>query len=113
MTCCVRVQAPNGSHVLARALLDSASSASFVSERLAQCLSLPRNKRDIVISGIVELTHRSQTHCFTTFDVFPVSLSTKVTVAVVPQVTCDLPTHHVPFNSNCMESPERAPASRP
>ena len=31
MTCCVCVTSSNGSHVIARALLDSASSASFVS----------------------------------------------------------------------------------
>lgn len=102
MTCCVRVKSPDGSHVVARALLDSASSASFVSERLAQSLSLPRTKRDVVISGVAGLAHRSQTHCFTTFDVSPVSLSTKVTsvtAAIVPQVTCDLPTHPVPLNS--------------
>ena len=52
MTCRVRVKSPKGSDVVARALLDSASSASFVSERLAQTLGLPRTKRDVVISGI-------------------------------------------------------------
>jgi len=42
MTCQVRVKSPNGSHAVARVLLDSASSASFVSEHLAQSLHLPR-----------------------------------------------------------------------
>ena len=41
MTCHVSVIAPDGSSVEARALLDNASSASFVSERLVQSLSLP------------------------------------------------------------------------
>ena len=36
MTCLVRVKSPDGSHAVARALLDSASSATFISERLAQ-----------------------------------------------------------------------------
>ncbi len=40
MTCMVLVKAPDGSTVKARALLESASSASFVSERLAKGLSL-------------------------------------------------------------------------
>ena len=93
------MKSPDGSHVIARALLDSASSASFVSERLAQTLGLPRTKRD-VISGIAGLTHQSRTHSFTTFEVSPVSLSTKVlsvTAAIVPQVTCELPPHPIPF----------------
>ena len=46
MTCRVLVYAPDGTHIEARALLDNASSASFVSERLAQtlidCLELTR-----------------------------------------------------------------------
>ena len=42
MTCRVLVQAPDGTLVESRALLDSGSSASFVSERLVQSLSLPR-----------------------------------------------------------------------
>ena len=40
MTCRVLVYAPDGTHIEARALLDNASSASFVSERLAQTLNL-------------------------------------------------------------------------
>ena len=41
MTCRVRVDAPNGSTAEVRALLDCASSACFVSERLTQTLNLP------------------------------------------------------------------------
>ena len=59
MTCHIRVRSPKGTHVVARALLDSASSTSFVSERLAQTLGLPRTKRDVVISGIAGITHQS------------------------------------------------------
>ena len=40
MTCLILVAAPNGSLVEVRALLDSASSASFVSECLTQSLGL-------------------------------------------------------------------------
>lgn len=102
MTCRVHVKSPNGSHVIARALLDSASSASFISEHIAQSLSLPRTKRDVVISGIAGLKHQSKTHYFTTFEISPVSLSTKrlnITAAIIPQVTCELPPHPIPFKS--------------
>ena len=47
MTCCVLITAPDGSSVEARALLDNASSASFVSERLANSLSLKRRRQSI------------------------------------------------------------------
>ena len=43
MTCRILIDAPDGSSVEARAILDSASSASFVSERLSQALCLPRS----------------------------------------------------------------------
>ena len=41
MTCRVCVKSPSGACTIARALLDSASSASFISEHLAQSLRLP------------------------------------------------------------------------
>ena len=41
MTCRVMVSAPDGSSIEARAILDSALSASFISEHLAQSLCLP------------------------------------------------------------------------
>ena len=44
MTCLVRVKSPNSSCVVARAMLDSASSATFVSDRLVQSLHLPPTK---------------------------------------------------------------------
>lgn len=43
MTCQVMIVSPNGSSMKARALLDSGSSASFVSERMAWSLHLPRS----------------------------------------------------------------------
>ncbi len=58
MTCRILVSAPDGTSVEARALLDNASSASFVSERLAQSLRLPRVNQAITVSGIVGLKHK-------------------------------------------------------
>ena len=52
MTCCVKIVGPDSSTTKARALLDSASSASFIAEHLAQRLRLARRSHSINISGI-------------------------------------------------------------
>ena len=99
MTCRVLVTAPNGTSVEARALLDNASSASFVSERLAQNLRLPRSNQNITVSGIAGLQHKTPIQSVTRFEVSPVALSGKnigVTAIIVPRVTCDLPLSPVP-----------------
>ena len=99
MTCQLLVHASDGSHVKARGLLDSASSTSFVSERLAQALCLSRSSRTVSISGIGGLSHQSP---LTTFNISPISSPTEefqVTAVVIPRVTCDLPLQPVHFNS--------------
>ena len=101
MTCCVMVSAPDGSSIEARAILDSASSASFVSEHLAQSLCLPRSTRNARISGIGGISHESPVQSITTFDISAVRSSSKkigVTAVVVPRVTCDLLLLPIPFN---------------
>ena len=102
MTCQLLVHAPDGSNVKAHGLLDSASSTSFVSERLAQSICLPRSSRTDSISGIAGLSHQSPLHSVTTFSIWAISSPTaklQVTAIVVPRVTCDLPLQPVPFNS--------------
>ena len=64
MTCRVLVKAPDGTYVEARALLDNASSASFISERLSQSFQLPRANQNLRISGIVGLPQRASSACF-------------------------------------------------
>lgn len=101
MTCRVLVNAPDGSSVEARALLDSASSTSFVSERLAQGLRLPRSHQSTRISGVAGLSCNSSTQHITTFKVSSLHSPSKkidVTAVVVPRVTCDLPLHPVPLD---------------
>ena len=101
MTCRVMVSAPDGSSIEARAILNSASSASFVSERLAQSLCLPRSTRNARISGIGGISHKSPVQSITTFDISAVRSSSKkigVTAVVVPRVTCNLPLLPIPFN---------------
>ena len=56
MTCRILVDAPDGTSVEARALLDCASSASFISERLTQSLCLPRSSQNVRISSVAGLS---------------------------------------------------------
>ena len=100
MTCRVLVSAPDGTSVEARALLDNASSASFISEHLAQSLCLPRAKQKAKISGIADLSHNSPTQSLASFSIVPVRHPhTKINIdaVVVPKVTCDLPFRPIPF----------------
>ena len=94
MTCQVLVRAPDGSKVKARALLDSASSSSFISERLVQSLDIPRSRHKITVSGVAGLTSSSPFNSIATVDILPASPSSRhlsVTAVVVPRVTSDLP----------------------
>ena len=101
MTCRVLVDAPDGSSVEARAILDSASSASFVSERLAQTLCLSRTHQSTRISGVAGLSHNSPLQSVASFKISSTRLPSKkieVTAVVAPRVTCDLPLHPIPFD---------------
>lgn len=101
MTCCILVDAPDDSLIEARAILDSASSASFVSERLSQTLCLPRSHQNTKISGVAGLTHNSPLQMIASFSVSATRNPSKkyeITAIVVPHITCDLPLHSVPFN---------------
>ena len=101
MTCHVLVSAPDGSSIEARAILDSDSSASFISERLAQSLCLPRSNRNARISGITGISHKSPIQSIATFNISAVRSSSKnigVTAVIIPRVTCDLPLHPISFD---------------
>ena len=101
MTCRVLVAAPDGSSVEARALLDNASSSSFVSERLAQGLSLPRQHQRIHVSGIAGSSPSSPIQSIASCQISPAHRSGKsirLTAIVVPKVTCDLPVSPVSFD---------------
>ena len=52
MTCQLHITITHGYVARARALLDSASSSSFITERLAQQLQLPRTRRTLQINRI-------------------------------------------------------------
>jgi hypothetical protein len=101
MTCRAVFTSSNGQSIEARCLLDNASSASFVSERVAQCLRLPRSFQSIHVSGVAGLTHDTPNRCISSFTISPLNNPQRqidVTAIVVPKVTCDLPTHPVSYN---------------
>ena len=101
MTCMVLVEAPDGSTVKARALLDSASSASFVSERLVKGLSLASCHQNTTISGIAGLTRNTlQTIASLTISSIQSGRKFVLTAVVLPRVTYELPVQPVPFGSN-------------
>ena len=49
MTCKVKVTAPNGFSTIARVLIDPGSSTSFLHERIAELLRLPRRKKNAMV----------------------------------------------------------------
>ena len=69
------MESPDGSLVKARALLDSVSSASFVSERLAQSLNLPRSSQSAHISGVAGLMRTSSIQSITNFNIVTIGQS--------------------------------------
>ena len=101
MTCQVLVKAPDGIKVRVRALLDSASSSSFVSERLVQGLCLNRSPHTVSISGVAGLTGPPQRRSLASLEISSTQSPTSsmvVTAIVVPRVTCELPLHPVEFD---------------
>ena len=101
MTCRVLIHGPNDLSVEARAVLDSTSSTSFISERIAQILCLPRSHRSSNISGIGGLTCKSSIRAVTQFAVSPIlrpDKRFKVSAIIMPRVTCDLPVSPVKDN---------------
>ena len=90
MTTRVLVTAPDGSTIEARALLDNASSASFIAERLAHSLSLPRASQSLRISGVGGMSHKPPLQAVAQFQLSslqPGGRKVDVTAIVVPKVT--------------------------
>ena len=103
MTCRVLVIAPDGSSVNARALLDSGSTVSFISERLAQALRLPRSQQQATIYGVAGLAHGSSVQSVGTFTISPTNSTHKevsVTAVIVPRVTTNLPLKSMQLDPN-------------
>ena len=62
MTAEVFLSGPNGHQMVARTLLDPASTASFVTERLVQHLKLCKQRQEITINGIGETQCSTQSN---------------------------------------------------
>ena len=77
MTCQVQVTSPDGHTTKARALLDSASSASFITEHLAQHFHLPRLHHNMKISGIGGASTKSPSRSMVDFKITPLGIEGK------------------------------------
>lgn len=97
MTCQIWVVAPDGSKVKARALLDPASSSSFISERLVQGMGLPRSRTSVTVSGVAGLCSSSPLRSVANVIISPIHSTRCISLSavVVPRVTADLPLNPV------------------
>ena len=99
MMCQVRVTSPDGHTTKARALLDSASSASFITKRLVQ--HLPHRHHDMKISGIEGPSTKSPSRGMVDFKITRLGSERKtlnVEALVLPKITSVLPSHPIPFS---------------
>ena len=93
----------DGRTTQARALLDSASSALFLFERLAQDLHLLRHHRPAEITGVGALTHQSLGQSVVHFSVASMSSHQRrlhIEAIVHTKVTSDLLLHPVSYDRN-------------
>ena len=100
MTSRVLIIAPDGSIIEARALLDNASSASFISEHLANSLSLPDAYQSILVCGIDGMSHKPPLQAVAQFwlsSVKPGGKKIDVTAIIVPKANCHLPMSPIAF----------------
>ena len=84
-----------------RALLDSGSAVSFISERVAQSLCLCRFSQNFQICRVIGVLLEDSRHSLSSFKIAPVhnpKWQLTANAVVVPRVTCELPTKHVPLN---------------
>ena len=90
--------APDGSSVEARALIDNASTSSFVSERLVQ---LRRSHLNISVSGIAGSVHNSSLQSVAQLQISSAYSRNRrkidLTAVILPKVACNLPVVPIPF----------------
>ena len=99
MTAEVILSEPNGHQMVARALLDPASTASFVTERLVQHLKLGKQKQEITINGIGETQCSTQSNSVVNINLTSIQSSStlaNVQATVLPSLTKCLPITTLP-----------------
>ena len=97
----MKVAAPDGSFMCVRALLDSGSSASFISERMVQALRLGRTRTNVSVSGIGGMSPDMAVKAITDFQIssaIGVGNIMSLRALVVARVVHDLPTTAIPYN---------------
>ena len=98
MTCQAKVTGPNGKAAKARIFLDPGAACSFVTERLARELGLPRRKDNTMIAGIagVNATRTRGAVSFTVSKLHGKGKQVQIPHALVlPKVTTDMPANSV------------------
>ena len=99
MTEKVILSGPNCHQMVARALLDPASTASFVTERLVQHLKLCKQRQEITINGTGETQRCTQSNAVVNTDLTSTQNSstfTNVQAIVLPSLTKCLPITTIP-----------------
>ena len=100
MTCCVKIVGSDESTILARALLDSASSALFNKEHLAQGLRLAPQGHNI--SGIDAMTNQLSSHEVASFSVAHPDNKGKIVpveALILSKITSTFPLHPVSLDT--------------
>ena len=103
MMCQVIEVRSDGTSYKARALLDSGSSASFISERVAQHLHLPRQRQDSKVNGIGGGTMHLSSQVFANFTVKPVhsgGKTHKIEALVLRKITSNIPSCSLAFDKD-------------
>ena len=101
MMCQVRVKSPDGHTTKARALLDSASSASFITKCLAQHLHLLCCHHNMTISDIKGASMKSPSWGMVDFKITCLDSKANtldVEALVLPKIMSVLPSHPIPFS---------------
>jgi hypothetical protein len=101
MTAQVLVHGPDGRFVRARALLDSGSTASFVTQKLAKSLNLKLQHINITIEGIGARPEKAPPTSYVSFGVSSVRNPhdlVQVSALACPTVTSDLPIQPIPYD---------------
>ena len=90
--------APDGSSSRVRALIDSGSSASLISEQLVQSLRLNRTKQKVSVTGIGGVSPNVDIESVTNFKICPTSGVKRPIGLLALVVPSDLPASYVPIN---------------
>ena len=102
MTCRIKIVGPDGSTIQDRVLLDSASSTSFITERLAQRLRLVRRSHRVKISGIGATSNQPSSRGVTNFSITRPDDKGKIVpveALILSKITSNLPLHPVSWDS--------------